>query len=62
MPDIEDDSVTLGNGPLVKRIGSDHSEQVVGSLAGVRELLNEIVADNSVALRSQHADLLLGTG
>jgi hypothetical protein len=51
MADIKDDAVTFGDGAFVEGIGIDHSKQVVSALTGVRELLDEIVADGGVALR-----------
>ena len=57
MSDIEDDAVPLGDGAIVEKIGLDHAKQVVGALAGVCELFNQIVTDDGISLRGWHSDL-----
>jgi hypothetical protein len=57
MPDIEDDAMTFGNGPIVERIGPDQGEEGVALTTGVAELRTQFVSD--ITLRGKHSGLLL---
>jgi hypothetical protein len=45
MSDVKDDAMTFVNGPFVERIGLDQSEHIVCALAGVGELVDQIVTE-----------------
>ncbi len=61
MSDIKNDAVTLGDGPVIQRIGTHHSEEGVTAASRVQDpfdqvMGNEITRNFFTLWRSKHSD------
>src|SRR5215469_4262712 len=51
---VEDDAMTLGNGPIVEKIRTNEGEDFIGTNAGIRQTFKEFMTQRNIDLLCEH--------